>query len=857
MKNFVLIAFILINISAFGQSITNALQQRIAKEQPGERHRIRVEFKENIDCYYWNQEFTQQQRTPAQRAQILLPKLQHQANTSQNKLLNDLDAQYANQIKNVQPFWIVNIVVLEAQSEAIDFIANFPTVSYVDLEENTIQMNEYIEVKDLASPKAIGAPEPGLIAINAPALWRMGYTGRGQVVFDFDTGVWPSHPSFSNRFLARHYPMEQCWDGYYSATPTGAYNSHGTHTLGTMLGVDTTTRDTIGVAHKAYWIANDHIRSTVAELPPITDMIASFEWALNPDGDPITTHDIPEVINNSWRWYDEPDTLYCGGMVVNLMNAIEAVGIANVFSGGNFGPSNSTISSPQRINTSDVNTFSVGSINANVAFPYPISSFSSIGPKQCPGSGALAIHPEVVAPGQNVRSAWGRKGYYSISGTSMAAPHVSGAVLLLKEAFPMASGETILRALYTTAVDMGPTGEDNTFGMGLIDCLAAFNELALTYTPHHPDSVNWDLNVVNMLVPKDEWATCNTSFAPTFEIRNDGRNTITSATIEYGFSGSTMQTFNWSGNLMPGISETVTLPTIAASSTGKTEFILTTSLDGLTDYDVHNNRRHVRFTIIPEYSLPYLETFENNGLDDWRIDNADEGVTWETDTTGGLPNNLISAKMPFFFYSPIINQIDGIASPNLNIGTASSLTLKFDRAYENINSSYKIDSLKIYVSTDCGSNWSTPVYHKWGADLYTIDTINVAFVPSASHHWVTDSVDLSAFVGNSELMIRFEGINRKGQNLYLDNIRLFEASDPVTINEEEQSYEIYPNPAAEKLVVTVNQPSIKAVVIRDLNGKLIHTASLHRNRIEIDVRNWAKGTYVVQIGTNTEKLIVR
>ena len=137
---------------------------------------------------------------------------------------------------------------------------------------------------------------------------------------------------------------------------------------------------------------------------------------------------------------------------VNLMNTIEAAGIANVFSGGNFGPSNTTISSPQRINTSDVNTFSVGSVNGNTSFPYPISSFSSRGPKQCPGSGSLAIHPEVVAPGQNVRSAWGKDGYNSISGTSMAAPHVSGACLLLKEAFH-GFREEILRALYQTATD--------------------------------------------------------------------------------------------------------------------------------------------------------------------------------------------------------------------------------------------------------------------------------------------------------------------------------------------------------------------------------------------------------------------
>ena len=67
---------------------------------------------------------------------------------------------------------------------------------------------------------------------------------------------------------------------------------------------------------------------------------------------------------------------------------------------------------------------------------YPISSFSCRGPTQCPGEGSLSTYPEVVAPGQSVRSAWGKNEFNTISGTSMAAPHVSGAVLLLKEAFP-------------------------------------------------------------------------------------------------------------------------------------------------------------------------------------------------------------------------------------------------------------------------------------------------------------------------------------------------------------------------------------------------------------------------------------
>jgi len=337
------------------------------------------------------------------------------------------------------------------------------------------------------------------------------------------------------------------------------------------------------------------------------------------------------------------------------MNAIEAAGIANVFSGGNFGPSNTTVSSPQRINTSDVNTFSVGSVNGNASFPYPISSFSSIGPKQCPGSGSLAIHPEVVAPGQNVRSAWGPSGYNSISGTSMAAPHVSGACLLLKEAFPTATGEDILRALYTTATDLGTTGEDNTFGMGIIDCLAAFNELSLSYTPSNPNSVAWDLAVFDVINPLNNEVTCNTTFNPSIILINKGDSTITNITITDSLLGSSNIT-NWVGILLPDQQVTVNLPSFSSNTEGLNQYFIKTIINdaGSDDMDIYNNRRITRFNIRPEKTVPYLEKFESGISDNWLIVNPDDNYTWEADSTAGLPWNYLSATIQHFWYNPIV-----------------------------------------------------------------------------------------------------------------------------------------------------------------------------------------------------------
>ena len=158
----------------------------------------------------------------------------------------------------------------------------------------------------------------------------MGYSGKGLLVYNYDTGVCPEHPAIKDRFLANRFPMEQSWYGHFKSFPNEINSNHGTHTLGTIIGKGLSSGDTIGIAYGAYWMACDLVMSTVEELPPLEEIVAGYQWALDSDNNPETTDDIPDVINNSWRWNDNPDTVHCNDYIKDLMNALEAVGIANV-----------------------------------------------------------------------------------------------------------------------------------------------------------------------------------------------------------------------------------------------------------------------------------------------------------------------------------------------------------------------------------------------------------------------------------------------------------------------------------------------------------------------------------------------
>jgi len=440
----------------------------------------------------------------------------------------------------------------------------------------------------------------------------------------------------------------------------------------------------------------------------------------------------------------------------------------------------------------------------------------------------------------------------------MAAPHVSGACLLLKEAFPMATGEEILRALYLTATDLGVAGEDNTYGMGLINCLAAFNDLALTYTPTNPNAIDWDLAIVNVSNPNEDEITCITGFTPSVTVANLGDSTITGISIFDTISGLA-NTVSWSGTLLPGQQTTISLTGLTIPTTGLQSYLVEATITdaGATDFDPINNRRINRFNIRPEYNLPYLEKFESGITTDWVIENEDDSYGWEIDSTAGLPWSNLSATVQLFWYNPIINQEDALISPNVSTAGATNLYLKFDHAFEDINSASRQDTLIAYISTDCGSSWGSPVYKKWGSDLATVDTINVSFTPSLSSHWITDSVDISSYVGNPTVMVKFVTKNRKGQNLYLDNVRIYDVSDPSASSDyNPDEFTIFPNPSSGSITITRASSENTQVNIYSSNGVLVQSEAMQGKMSHFSLENLANGLYIIDVGGKQKSVVL-
>jgi len=433
-------------------TISPELQSALDALQPGGMLTVIVKLSQHADLS------STIGQTKEQRLRRVIVALQATARAAQAPVLVFLQLRSAQGlVSQITPFWVFDGLSVTTTGEVILELA-----ARNDVESITPDATDVTP-----SSPATGPPEPNLALINAPALWALGITGQGVVVANMDTGVDVNHPELSSRWRGG---TNSWFDPYnqHPTTPTDL-DGHGTWTMGVMVGGDA-GGTSIGVAPGAQWVAvkifNDRGRATA------TAIHHGFQWRLDPDGN-INTPDAPDVVNNSWAY---------GGPGCNLafqpdVQALRAAGIVPVFAAGNYGPGGGTSVSPANY----PEAFAVGATDNNDS----IYSGSSRGPSAC--GEPSTIYPEVVAPGVDILTTDLYGLYYRVSGTSLSAPHVSGALALLLSAYPNLSTDQQEYALLDTVVDLGAAGPDNTFGYGGLDAYAAYDCLqAGTCSPPVP-----------------------------------------------------------------------------------------------------------------------------------------------------------------------------------------------------------------------------------------------------------------------------------------------------------------------------------------------------------------------------------
>src|SRR6184192_2240921 len=431
--------------------------------------------------------------TKAEKGRFVHDALVSKAQTTQGPILQWLRERGIEH----SSFYIVNAILVKGSREIAEALASRPDVARVE-------GNPHIH-NALPQPGAVtqaplqpGAPatiEPGITYTHAPDVWALGFTGQNVVVASADTGQRWTHNALKphyrgwNGVVANH---DYNWhDSIHDSVGNPCGNDspfpcddffHGTHTTGTAIG-DDGMGNQIGMAPGAKWIGCRNM--DVGNGTPAR-YIECMQFFLAPypvgggQGDPTKA---PDITINSWGC---PSSEGCSANTLQAaVEAQGAAGIQMVVAAGNSGSACSTVVDPPSFYAA---SYTAGALNTGSD---TIASFSSRGPVTIDGSGRTK--PDITAPGTGTRSASnsGDAAYTTASGTSMATPHIAGAMALLWSARPElkhnisasrdAVNNTAVHIASTLCGTAGPP--NNVYGWGRVDIAAAVRTPSPTATP--------------------------------------------------------------------------------------------------------------------------------------------------------------------------------------------------------------------------------------------------------------------------------------------------------------------------------------------------------------------------------------
>ncbi|MGH9956900.1 MAG: S8 family serine peptidase [Pyrinomonadaceae bacterium] len=407
-----------------------------------------------------------------------------------------------------QSFWITNAIWARGNLAVVQAVALRPEVAFIYASGGgSLQLppQSSAAAESSTSTSALESdpnPEPGLLKVNADDVWARGILGEGVVVAGADTGVAWQHAALKKQYRgwneasqtanhnynwhdAIHNPNTPCGPDTKEPCDDDSIlgGGHGSHTVGTMVG-DDAGPNRIGMAPNAKWIACRNMNNGAGVIPMYMECMQWFIAPTDLNGLNPDPSKAPHVINNSWGCVEgcPPPALQ------DTLRASRAAGIFYAVSAGNDGGEGpvfvcNTIYHPL---ARYPEAFTVGATSPVTDL---IASFSSRGSVLGePTAPTGLIKPNITAPGEGIRSSLRNGGYGSLSGTSMAGPHVAGLVALLISANPRLAGlinrlediieQTAVRKTTTEGCGLdSPTAiPNNTYGWGRIDALGAVLE---------------------------------------------------------------------------------------------------------------------------------------------------------------------------------------------------------------------------------------------------------------------------------------------------------------------------------------------------------------------------------------------
>ncbi|MDR3082351.1 MAG: S8 family serine peptidase, partial [Streptomyces sp.] len=299
--------------------------------------------------------------------------------------------------------------------------------------------------------------------VHAPEAWAAGYDGKGTKVAVLDTGVDAEHPDLKGRIGAS--------ENFTDSPGVDDRQGHGTHTTSTVGGTGAASDGKKrGVAPGTELLVGKVLNDGGSGAA--SWIIAGMQWAVDQDADVVSMS-----LGNPVRTdCSDPMATATEELARSSKNTLF------VIAAGNTGPNLNSVSSPGCAPS----VLTVGAVDRDDSTAW----FSSRGPAY----GSHTLKPEIAAPGVDISAAAaGGRGIYayqSMSGTSMATPHVAGAAAIVKQRHPDWSAQQIKAALVSSA-DSDIPGDVRETGGGRLDVKAAIDQSVLSAPAVQGGSFNW------------------------------------------------------------------------------------------------------------------------------------------------------------------------------------------------------------------------------------------------------------------------------------------------------------------------------------------------------------------------------
>lgn len=742
--------------------ITAPLKKRLIVDGNGAKQSVIIELAADT-----NVELAKRKASadPAQQRKAVIGALKETAVKSQAPLLETLET-YKKQgrAKNVESFYILNAVAADLDGSAIKEISRRADVKSVRLDRS---LRSDPPVRQTPRGASASGVEWGVKSIGARRVRdELHLDGSGVTVGIIDSGVNYTHPAIASQFKAydKDYGLIGTDKSYRDFVSDGntslndpAYN-HGTHVTGTIVG-KAGENNQIGVAPGAKYVA---ARAIGARSGDESSMLRAAEWIMKPGG---RAENAPRVVNNSWGGDSDKNDWF-----TSIVERWRAAGIFPVFAAGNTNgyPADGSLSNPGNL----PGVFSVAACDRNGK----LADFSRVGPSPF---GKDKIKPDICAPGVNVRSALATGGYAAWSGTSMAAPHVTGTVALMLQANPKLTVEQIEQILKSTAVPATdlryPKSPNMGYGYGNLN---AYDAVRKAKQLKDGTASAADITVKGHVLQKGEdaaapvveplWqkqAFAGQSVELKAKVSDDVAVTAVKAQYRNGSAGdfTDVELKQTAGDARSG---TYTGRIPASAVTGNTVQVRIIAVDyagnevGATDVHTIAVRAGVR-------PGEYSNDFEDN-IDGWKFSGSSSagsvtgdwswGSPMQKDEPGAFGKKLLGTKVGQ--YSPT-RQIDSYATmPPLDLSAAKGKkpALSFDE-YLGFNG---VSTAKIQVAEGENGKWE--------------DLDQKLIPPGTVPAWKRVYYSLEKWAGSAKpVFVRFffhYPDHGSGPGWYIDNIRL-------------------------------------------------------------------------------------